>query len=637
MHPRPSFPLSLPSGSTPAARPLAGIVAVLAIALSAPGALAQDPPRPPSLKTVPVPEPANIADFVSNRAAAIELGKALFWDMQVGSDGLTACASCHFNAGADSRSRNQIAPGLNRVHFDGSAFPDTTFAPGRGPNYDLTAADFPRFPSNDVVSSQGVFNTSFLAISGLPIEFQQVVPDTEGFRLSNANTRRVEPRNTPSVVNAVYNFRNFWDGRAQNQFNGVNGLGDRDPNARVFRADDPLVPFAVAVRLEDSSLASQAVMPVLSSTEMSAAGRRFPDLGEKLLGGAREFWFPLQGLRPLGLQRVHPQDSVLGGRSRHPQAGLTTNYDALVRAAFHRQWWDSPRRIRVANDGTTSVVTGFDYNPATREYTLMQYNFALYFGLAVQMYEATLVANDSPYDRFMDGDPNAISAEAIAGVDLFRSQTRGRCINCHEEAELTGASVRRVRASPTRIRENQALDRGFNNVSVLWTLEDLGVGGRDPFGVPLSSVRLLNPPPPQPIAVDGAFKVPGLRNVELTAPYFHTGGYRTLREVLEFYSRGGDAMPIHSADGSLVIAPLSVLNTTDPELAAFEAFLLSLTDERVRMQRAPFDHPQLFVPNGHQGNQNHVPSLFGLALDRILVIPAVGREGGGPLPRFLDH
>jgi cytochrome c peroxidase len=40
----------------------------------------------------------------------VKLGKALFWDMQTGSDGRTACASCHYNAGADNRSRNQINP-----------------------------------------------------------------------------------------------------------------------------------------------------------------------------------------------------------------------------------------------------------------------------------------------------------------------------------------------------------------------------------------------------------------------------------------------------------------------------------------------------------------------------------------------
>ena len=62
---------------------------------------ADDPARPPSLKTIAVPEPANLADFVRDRQAAIALGKALFWDMQIGSDGVQACATCHFHAGAD--------------------------------------------------------------------------------------------------------------------------------------------------------------------------------------------------------------------------------------------------------------------------------------------------------------------------------------------------------------------------------------------------------------------------------------------------------------------------------------------------------------------------------------------------------
>ena len=57
------------------------------------------------------------------------------------------------------------------------------------------------------------------------------------------NTRNVEPRNTPSNINAVFNFRNFWDGRANNTFNGVNPFGRRaitaDPTARVFTTDAP--------------------------------------------------------------------------------------------------------------------------------------------------------------------------------------------------------------------------------------------------------------------------------------------------------------------------------------------------------------------------------------------------------------
>jgi len=66
---------------------------------------------PPSLKAVPVPEPAALMNFVKDRKAAINLGKALFWDMQVGSDGVQACASCHFHAGADHRTKNNVNPG----------------------------------------------------------------------------------------------------------------------------------------------------------------------------------------------------------------------------------------------------------------------------------------------------------------------------------------------------------------------------------------------------------------------------------------------------------------------------------------------------------------------------------------------
>ena len=55
-------------------------------------------PRKLSLRRLPAPRPSNLADFISDEKAAIVLGKALFWDMQLGSDGVQACASCHFHA-----------------------------------------------------------------------------------------------------------------------------------------------------------------------------------------------------------------------------------------------------------------------------------------------------------------------------------------------------------------------------------------------------------------------------------------------------------------------------------------------------------------------------------------------------------
>jgi cytochrome c peroxidase len=111
--------------------------AALLAALLSPASQAQvaEPaPAPEGLKGVPVPEPGDLSTYVANRAAAIRLGKALFWDMQLGSDGKTACASCHFQAGADPRARNQVSPGLLRVNPDKSPNPDTSFQVG-GPNH----------------------------------------------------------------------------------------------------------------------------------------------------------------------------------------------------------------------------------------------------------------------------------------------------------------------------------------------------------------------------------------------------------------------------------------------------------------------------------------------------------------------
>ena len=105
--------------------------------------------------------------------------------------------------------------------------------------------------------------------------------------VGSANTRRVEPRNTPSVINAVFNHRQFWDGRAENVFNGVNHLGQRDPDARVFRADDPKNPVEVRVELVNASLASQAVAPIVSDLEMAAPGRTRLDVGRELARGKR--------------------------------------------------------------------------------------------------------------------------------------------------------------------------------------------------------------------------------------------------------------------------------------------------------------------------------------------------------------
>lgn len=604
----------------------------------APKPAAEPPPKPESLRQRKVPEPSNLKDFIKDKQAAIVLGKALFWDMQVGSDSLTSCASCHFHAGADNRAKNQVSPGLLIVDAKGNPTPDFTFQV-RKPNGTLQKGDFPFHKlsnvndrkskvlsdANDVASSQGVILEQFqsLTMGGL-FENRTVVPDGV-FNVKGINTRRVEPRNTPTVINAVFNLRNFWDGRAQDRFNGVNPFGLRDQGAKVWRASKPLDLKQVAINLDNASLASQAVGPPLSDFEMSAMGRTFPDLGRKMLNR-----------RPLALQRVHKDDSVLGSRSLSPQPGLSTaTYAELVRAAFKPEWWQGSLMIK--------------------NYSHMETNFSLYFGLAIQLYEATLVSDQTPFDDYAEGKTNALTAQQKRGLDLFFGSAK--CANCHGGAEFTKASVHHIKKERL---ENMIMgdggkafyDSGFYNIGVRPTLESLGVGGKDPFGFPLSESRLARdfgdkafkkligvdpnekPKSKDRVAANGAFKTPGLRNIELTAPYFHNGGQRTLREVVDFYNRGGDFHEQNIAD---LDPDVERLGLSDADKDALVAFLKSLTDERVRRRCAPFDHPELYIPNGHLGNESTVYNDgFGRARDSLMLLPATGKNGSTPLKNFLE-
>src|SRR5262249_34436739 len=145
----------------------------------------------------------------------------------------------------------------------------------------------------------------------------------------------------------IFNHRNFWDGRAQADFNGVNPFGSRDPNARVLQAD-PItgMPHLVQISLTSgASLASLATGPPLSAFEMSAEGRTLRKLRKKLLP-----------LRPLARQLVAPDDSALGPLSNffvNPRLrGLNTTYTELIRAAFRPEWWRSETIVTYDANGT---------------------------------------------------------------------------------------------------------------------------------------------------------------------------------------------------------------------------------------------------------------------------------------------
>ncbi len=211
---------------------------------------------------------------------------------------------------------------------------------------------------------------------------------------------------------------------------------------------------------------------------------------------------------------------------------------------------------------------------------------------------------------------------------------------------------------------------------------NFGYGPRCPN--PQSGVSNESDPPLQGtwpfenrIASKGQFKAPPLRNIELTGPYFHTGSYLTLRQVVDFYLRGGD-FPATNAEhrdahmlsidnqafgfGATSDLPpgfgdafpdvvtrydampdIDHPNTPEPATSTPEQarevlvkFLISLTDERVKFERAPFDRPEIFVPLDGTAPDNTGGRAAMLTDSRFLHVVAVGAEGrGDPVPNFL--
>ena len=622
-------------------------------------------------------KPVVLADYVQDRAAAIVLGKALFWDMSIGSDGNTACATCHFHAGADSRITNQINPGLNNVDpAIANIFNKPAQSTSWGPNYTLKLGDFPLHllsdpldrnstilsDTNDVIGAQGVFDRTFVRPGQSRFDDCTLQSDPT-FHVGAFDTRRVTARNSPTVINAVMNVRNFWDGRANNIFNGATPFGNRDPDAGIWTTTVPGgVASKVRLALADASAASQAVGPPGSDFEMSCGGRSLANVAQRMLT-----------VQMLDRQEIDPTDSVLGAYAGH---SIRPNYMQLIQAAFKSRLWNSTQPVSFAG----------------MPYTQMQANFSLFFGLAIQMYESTLLSDQAPLDAYLQGNTAALGASEVRGMGIFLG--KGQCINCHNGPELSAAATV-LRLQPYERVERMLMgagpvalyDNGFYNIGVRPTAEDVGVGGLDPWGNPLSFTRqyrsvLQGYSVPDPLnvnpclffikvssavpcdpmvtptsdfrdAVDGAFKVPILRNVGLTGPYFHNGSRSTLEQVVEFYNRGGDRRGPNGndttgfgANPSNLDPDISPKGMTPAELTDLVAFLRNgLTDPRVAWERAPFDHPSISIMSGHVGNEvavegNVSPNavIAKRALNVLYPVKAVGQGGRsalvGPLLPF---
>lgn len=173
---------------------------------------------------------------------------------------------------------------------------------------------------------------------------------------------------------------------------------------------------------------------------------------------------------------------------------------------------------------------------------------------AIAAFETSLISLNSRYDRYAHGDHSALNNKEKEGLNIFRSFV-ARCAECHTPPLFTNQQMA-VLGTPEP--EGKALDIGAEAVT----------------GDPTQRA---------------SFKVPSLRNVELTAPYMHSGRFASLREAAEFYTKGrGHAVP----EGEKLYLHWHIWepNLTGRELDRLVDFLKTLTDETFK-PRVPEEVP----------------------------------------------
>jgi cytochrome c peroxidase len=294
---------------------------------------------------------------------------------------------------------------------------------------------------------------------------------TDGKQFSDGINGRRGRRNSPTILNAMFNSGQFWDGRAE-------------------------------------TLEEQAILPLIDADEMG--------------------------------NRSH--DDVVARLQQIPE------YTKQFREAF--------------NSGVT--IGGV--------------------AKALAAFERTLVSADSPFDRFNAGDRDAMSEAAKRGMLTFR--TKARCNICHNINQsfpfLTDQNFRNTGVAANNSAfdtiTHKATARPQTNDAAA-TLRSLSAqeGGSE-LGRFIFTGNTLD---------IGAFRTPSLRNVELTAPYFHDGSAATLADVVRYYVKGGNEHPLRDWE-------LNALSLTENEQSDVVEFLKSLTS---------YEAKSLFEPSAQKSRK----------------------------------
>jgi len=191
-------------------------------------------------------------------------------------------------------------------------------------------------------------------------------------------------------------------------------------------------------------------------------------------------------------------------------------------------------------------------------------------GRAIACFERTLVFLNSPFDRFLAGERDAISPQAQQGFVLFNG--KARCVSCHQlnpsnplgsdnHFHNIGVAARHqdFEALATKALGLLRQNDGLKAIDKLALSTDMSELGR--FMVTKNRSDI------------GGFRTSQLRNIGITAPYMHDGSMQTLWDVMDHYNKGGEANPY--LDGG--IEPLAL---SEDEIDAVVALMFSFTDDR---------------------------------------------------------
>lgn len=272
----------------------------------------------------------------------------------------------------------------------------------------------------------------------------------------------------------------------------------------------------------------------------------------------------------------------------------TRNAPTVINAAFnHMQFWDG-RSVSLEDQSQHPMVNPVemglkDHSSVVRivqtdpEYIKM---FQTAFGKsgaevgmpdvmkAIASFERTVVAGDSPFDRYyFRGETGALTPAQVRGFKVFLNE--GRCVSCHA------------------VEETQALftDNRFHNIGI-------GINGiqKDvpPLALQFLSAKAKGADVDKKVLTDkrsselgrfavtdrlddmGSFKTPTLRNIAVTAPYMHDGSLKTLKEVVVHYNNGGVTKKGQHVNDYLS-GGIRPLNLTDQQIADLVSFMESLT------------------------------------------------------------